>query len=350
MPRAVVCDRIGPYREVLRLAEDAPLIGTLPQGSLKIRVACAGVAFPDLLQVEGKYQIKEEAPFVPVMELAGEVVAIGPGIDAKHVFAVGDRVAGWAAHSANGKLQGALAEEALLMVDQRVWKVPDNVSYEVAVALTRNYPVVHKALVNIAELKAGETLLVLGAAGACGLAAVDLAKALGARVVACASTPQKLEACRAAGADITVDYEEGGTEGFAAALKKVGVHGRIDAVFDPVGGRYAEVAFRAMGKEGRFVVFGFAAGGTDPKSAFPSFPINLLLMRGQKILGSMGRGGPEAMTEMIHMVQQGRLKPAIDKVYKLPDFMQAFDSLSARRAVGKVVIQIGPIQKPTAKL
>lgn len=210
--------------------------------------------------------------------------------------------------------------------------------------MVRNYIVVHRSLVVTTELRKGETLMVLGAAGACGLAAIDLGKALGARVIAAASNATKLAACRAAGADVVIDYEEGGAAGFIAAMRAAKVYGTVNAIFDPVGGRYAEAAFRAMAPGGRHVVFGFAAGGTNPNSAFPNFPINLLLMRGQRIIGAMGRGTPAsdaaAMRDMLGMVESGRLRPVVSRTYPLRDFKQAFDDLSERRAVGKVVISI----------
>merc|ERR1712224_1010947 len=127
--------------------------------------------------------------------------------------------------------------------------------------------------------------------------------------------------------------------GFIAALKESHLHGQISVVFDPVGGRYAEAAFRAMAPGGRYVVFGFAAGGTDPKSAFPRFPINLLLMRGQQILGSMGSSRGEKIAEMFEMVREGRLRPAVtSRTYSLDDFQRAFDDLASRKAIGKVIV------------
>jgi len=337
MPKAVLCDHIGAFSDSLRLGE-APVAGTLPKGTLRVRVACAGLSFPDLLQVEGKYQIKRQPPYVPVEEIAGEVLEVSA--DIAGIWSIGDRVAGWAAKDGNGMLRGGLAEEALLQAAS-CQRVPEGVRYEAAVALARNYDVTYHALHRVARLQRGETLLVLGASGACGMAAIDLAKAAGACVIACASSNEKLEACRLAGADKIIDYESGGKDGFLAAVKAAGVYGSIDVVFDPVGGSYAETAFRALGFGGRFVIFGFAAGGTNPKAAFPNFPINLLLMRGQQILGSQGRAGHEAMQEMLGMVANGTLKPVYDSKYRLDDFRKAFEVLASRKAIGKVVVTIG---------
>jgi len=355
MPRGVLCARIGSYAESLELRE-VPAIESLPPHTLKLRVACAGLAFPDLLQVEGKYQMKLEAPYIPGAEVAGKVVAIGPGADQGSTWQVGDRVAGWSAQL-EGRQRGGLAEEALIYAGNCL-RLPEGVSFETGVALLRNYYVVNHALSTVAKLQQGETLMVLGAAGACGLCAIDLGKALGARVVACASTEEKLQVCRGAGADVVVDYDAGGSEGFLAALRQAEVYRKVDVIFDPVGGRYAETAFRALAALGRFVVFGFAAGGTDPKSAFPNLPLNLLLMRGQQVLGSvaygelLGRGErlpssvvlpKNPLSELLDWAKAGRLKPFVSKTYSLENFAQAFHDLANRRAIGKVIVLVSPL-------
>jgi NADPH2:quinone reductase len=240
---------------------------------------------------------------------------------------------------------GGLSEEALVRAETAL-HIPDFMSDEVVLAMHENYWDVHHAVSTCGKVGDGDTLLVLGASGACGLAAIDLAKALGAKVVACASTAAKLEVCKTAGADELVNYEEGGADQFLATLRSRKLYGNISAVFDPVGGRYAEAAFRAMGRGGRYVVFGFAAGGTDPKSAFPNFPINMLLMKGQQVVGSMGTSRGEKVDEMFAMVKDGRLKPVTGTSYALQDFAQAFKDMSSRKVVGKVIIAVGtPVKR-----
>lgn len=366
MPRAVVCAGNGPYAEVLQL-RDVPAL-EVPARCLKVRVECAGLAFPDLLQVEGKYQSPLRPPYVPVMEVAGRIVAVGADVPASLGWRLGDRVVGFARPGSDGHLRGGLGEEALLGCSGPL-RVPPGVGSGAAVAMLRNYKVTHHALVNVGKVRAGETLLVLGAAGACGLCAIDLGRALGARVVACASSAAKLEACRAAGADVVIDYEEGGPDAFLSQLRGAQLYRKIDVIFDPVGGRYAEAAFRALATLGRFVVFGFASGGTEPRSAFPNIPANLLLMRAQQLLGSItygelverGEVPRESLTDdqlqdptpgLLAMVQEGRLRPFVNRVYALEDFMEAFDDLAQRRAIGKVLVSADPaaVSAPQARL
>jgi NADPH2:quinone reductase len=336
MPRAVICERIGTWSDVLKLT-DISALSPIPADALHVRVTCAGMSFPDLLQVEGKYQQKAEPPFVPVNCIAGVVLAIGADVDSATGWKVGDRVVGSAANGPTGNMCGGLSEEALVRADTAT-RIPEFMTDEVVLAMHENYWDVHHAISTCGKVGVGDTLLVLGASGACGLAAVDLGKALGAKVVACASSAAKLKVCEAAGADHCVNYEEGGADNFLATLRARKFYGHITAVFDPVGGRYAEAAFRAMAREGRYVVFGFAAGGTDPKSAFPNFPMNVLLMKGQQVIGSMGTSRGEKMDEMFRMVKDGLLKPVVGKVYALDDFAQAFEDMSSRKVVGKVVI------------
>eukprot|EP00746_Dinoflagellata_sp_MGD_P138126 gnl/MRDRNA2_/MRDRNA2_71843_c0_seq1.p1 gnl/MRDRNA2_/MRDRNA2_71843_c0~~gnl/MRDRNA2_/MRDRNA2_71843_c0_seq1.p1 ORF type:complete len:347 (+),score=68.75 gnl/MRDRNA2_/MRDRNA2_71843_c0_seq1:75-1115(+) len=345
MPRAVIADRIGHYREVLRLMDTLPVMEPLPEGSIRIRVAAAGMGFPDLLQVAGKYQIKAKPPFVPVDKMAGEILALGPGVD-QTAWPIGARIVGSAASGPGGHMMGGLADEALVDASNSIL-LPDGITAEVALAMHRNYWDTHHGVVTCGKLSEGDTLLVLGASGACGLAAIDLGKAFGAKVIACASTPAKLNVCKESGADIVIDYETGGSEGFLSRLKEAGVYGKVTVVFDPVGERYGETAFRAMARGGRYVVFGFAAGGADPKSAFPNFPINLLLMKGQQLIGSMGNREDDKFkaSDMFKMVKEGRLKPVLGPKYSLDSFMQALDDIANRNVTGKVIISTGTHSK-----
>lgn len=340
----VVATSVGPWRDVLKLVEMPPL-NEPPPGTLHVRMSACGMGFPDLLQVEGKYQQKAKPPFVPVIYCAGHVVTVGSGVDPAS-FKVGDRVVGNAAVDASDHLRGGLAQEALLQA-ATAKRVPDFMSDAVVLSMHENYWDVHHAVSTCGRVGPGDTLLVLGASGACGMAAVDLGKAFGATVVACASTPAKLDACRAAGADQVLNYgEHPDYDAFLGVLRKADLYGKPTVVFDPVGGRYAEAAFRAMARGGRYVVFGFASGGTDPQSAFPTFPANLLLMKGQQLIGSMGSSRGEKIDEMFQMVQDGRLHPAssvtsgASKPYTVHEFERAFSDVATRKAIGKVIITI----------
>ena len=197
MPQAVLAEEIGPWQDVLRVVELPPLPEPPPE-TLAIRVATCGMGFQDMLQIEGKYQDKAEPPFVPINYAVGTVTAVGPGVEG---FSVGDRVVGNAAEDADGHMRGGLAEEALLKA-YATNHVPEFMSDAVVLSMHENYWDVHHAVSVCGEVGPGDTLLVLGASGACGLAAVDLGKALGATVIACASSPEKLEACAAQGADV----------------------------------------------------------------------------------------------------------------------------------------------------
>jgi len=197
-------------------------------------------------------------------------------------------------------------------------------------------------------MKAGERLLVLGASGGVGASAIDLGKALGATVIACASTEEKLEFCKAAGADHLINYEK---DDLRAELKKIKMDGRVDVVYDPVGGRWSEPALRSMGWGGRYLVVGFAAGGEVPKNAIPSLPLNLALLNERQILGVLwgmwkardgNKGNAQNIATMMKMVQEGRLKPVVSRVYPLEgSFREACDDIMGRRVMGKVCVQPG---------
>ena len=344
--KAVIANTIGAWNEVLELTE-IPEIHEIPDEALHVRVHACGMGFPDLLQVEGKYQLEAKPPFVPAGYVTGEIIGLGSAVDGSR-FKIGDRVAGNAIPDLQGHMAGGLAEEALLYPDMAV-HVPDWMDDAVVLAMHDNYWDVHNGLVTCGRVGPDDTLLVLGASGACGMAAVDLGKAHGAHVVACASNPEKLEACLRAGADRVLDYgEEADYDSFIATLKEAELYGKINLVFDPVGGGYGEAAFRAMARAGRYVLFGFASGGTDPKSAFPDFPINLLLMRGQQLLGSMDSSRGEKVDEMFEMVKEGRLHPGSgaqgddSRLYTLDNFLEAFRAIATRKAIGKVVVNIKP--------
>lgn len=342
--KAVIAEQIGTWSEVLKIT-DWPPIEDLPPKALHVQTSACGMGFPDLLQVEGKYQLKAEPPFVPAASVTGKILAIGAEVDPS-AFKVGDRVAGHAVADLSGNMRGGLSEEALLFADLAV-HVPDFINDTVVLSMHDNYWDVHHAISTCGQVGPEDTLLVLGASGACGMAAIDLGKAFGAKVIACASTRSKLDACQRAGADQVLNYgEDASYEDFLAKLKENDLYGKINVVFDPVGGGYGEAAFRAMAPAGRYVLFGFASGGTDPKSAFPNFPINLLLMKGQRIIGSMGSSRGTKITEMFQMVKEGLLKPGAGiqsdsaPTYGLENFLDAFRAIATRQAIGKVVVKV----------
>lgn len=338
---AVIATAVGPWREVLQL-QPSPDVGPATEGFLKVKVLSCGLAFPDVLTVEGKHIMKKEAPFVPASEVSGEVVEVGEGCE-EHGFKVGDRVFGTT-------MDGGLQQFALLPADG-VYALPPSVPVDVGAGFELNYGTTYHGLKDIARLRAGETLLVLGASGGVGMAAIDIGVALGAEVVACASTAAKLAACEAAGATTLVNYTDGS---FKAALKEAGVYGNVDVVYDPVGGAFAEVAMRALGWGGRYVVVGFAAGGATPKDAIPSFPLNLALLNEREILGCFwgawkvrdgNEGNRKNVDEMLALVAAGKLKPLISKTYRLDQYAEAFDAMMTRKVVGKIVIRVGDDSK-----
>ena len=296
------------------------------EGEVRIDVRAAGVNFPDVLLSYGKYQFKPEPPFVPGGEAAGVVSAVGAGVTG---LKVGDRVA---ATMVNGAFAQAVVVNALAAV-----KLPDAVSFETAAATTLTYGTTYHALVDRGGLKPGETLLVLGAAGGVGVAAIQLGKALGAKVIAAASTPQKLQFCRAQGADEGIDY---GTEDLKERVKALTGGDGANVIYDPVGGRYSEPALRAIAWEGRFLVVGFAAGD------IPKMPLNLLLLKGCAVLGVFW--GQFAMREIeknranlarvFAWVAEGKLKPHVDAVLPFARAAEALERLEQRAVQGKLIL------------
>eukprot|EP00854_Cymbomonas_tetramitiformis_P010574 gene10574-12510_t len=249
MPKAVVCTALDSSFQSLELQE-VPELPSLGEDEIAVSVLSCGIAFPDVLKVAGKYQVLSEPPFIPGSEICGIVTRVG---EAVRNIQVGEKVFGILP-------SGGLAEEAVLSAGD-VYKVPPGVDVNVAAGFELNYGTTFHGLKDIAQLQAGETLLVLGASGGVGLAAIDIGKALGATVIACASSGDKLEACRQAGADVCINYVE---EDLRKSLKRVAPMG-INVVYDPVGGKWSEPAIRSLAFGGRFVVVGFASGGDTPK-------------------------------------------------------------------------------------
>lgn len=311
-------------------------------GQVAVAVQACGVNFPDLLVIEDKYQLRPARPFSPGSELAGVVRGIGEGVTAP---GVGDRV------SASLPF-GAMAEVAIVAAD-RCTVLPDAMSIEEAAALQVTYGTVFHALVGCAGMRPGETLLVLGAGGGVGLAAVELGKALGARVVAAASSHDKLEAARAAGADALVHYP-GAFEGvaqaraFTEAVRAASGGEGVNVVIDPVGGAYAEPAFRAIAAQGRYLVVGFAAG-------IPAIPLNLVLLKAAQIIGVfwgayMARdpqSGARDMKALLDLYQAGKIRPRISERYALEEGGRAIARLGARGVTGKIVVTVSSSENRT---
>ncbi|HET7728905.1 MAG TPA: NADPH:quinone oxidoreductase family protein [Usitatibacter sp.] len=305
--------------------EDVPSPEPGP-GQVRIDVEAAAVNFPDVLMLEGKYQFKPALPFAPGCELSGVVSAVGPGTEG---FAPGDRVLAVVRH-------GAFAEEALADVE-RVVRIPDPVAFDRAAAFMFTYGTSYHALKDRAALQPGETLLVLGAAGGVGLAAVELGKRMGARVIAAASTAEKLEACRARGADDTIRY---GAEDLRERVKDLTGGRGVDVVCDPVGGPYTEPAVRSLAWRGRLLVVGFAHG------EIPRVPLNLALLKGASIVGvfwgDFTRREPELnranMAQLVGWLARGELDPYIGSRHALRDGARALAEVRERRARGKVLV------------
>jgi NADPH2:quinone reductase len=323
--KALVCKEYGPL-EALRVEDvPAPLAGP---GQLVIDVAAASVNFPDALLVQGKYQAKPPLPFIPGAELAGTIAAVGEGVDPSRVGTPVLAVSG----------RGAFAEQVVVKADAAL-PLDDAIDVPTAAALPMTYGTAYHALLDRAQLQPGETLLVLGAGGGVGLAAIELGKILGATVIAAASSQEKLDAAASRGATHLINY---GTEDLRARLKDLTGDRGVDVVCDPVGGAYAEPALRATGWRGRYLVIGFAAGD------IPRIPLNLTLLKGSAVVGVfwgefMRREPQRAATELVQLVEwlrDGRLHPLITARYPLENAAAALAAVYERKVTGKLLITI----------
>ena len=295
-------------------------------GQALVSVKAASLNFPDILIVQNKYQFKPTLPFVPGSEFAGVVEAVGPGVS--HVRP-GDRVATVAG-------TGGFGSHALVPAEKLV-PLPDGMSFEHGAAFLMTYGTTQHALLDRGALQPGETVLVLGAAGGVGTAAVQIAKAAGARVIAAASSDEKCQLCRDIGADDTINYS---TENLREALKaKTGGKGP-DLVYDPVGGDLAEPVFRSIAWRGRYLVVGFAGGG------IPALPLNLMLLKGASVVGvfwgDFVRREPQAFARDIEQLSQwyaeGKVRPVMDQTLPIADLMAAYARMAARQVIGKLVL------------
>lgn len=324
--KAVICNEFAPRAE-LRIEEvPEPSAGA---GQVVVRVEACGINFFDGLMVEGKYQTKPERPFSPGSEVAGVVTSIGAGVTG---LTVGMRVLAYAGI-------GGYAEQ--VAVDAwRVFPIPAEMSFVEAAGFLITYATSHHALKDRGQIRPGETLLVLGAAGGVGLTAVELGKQMGARVIAAASSEERLALCRAHGADETINYS---TEDLRQRLKDLTNGQGVDVVYDPVGGSLSETAVRGLALFGRHLVIGFAAGD------IPKIALNLLLLKQSALIGvfwgAFARSAPEKnaenIAELMDWFAQGKLKPHISAKYPIERFAEALDVVMERAVKGKVVLVTG---------
>ncbi|HJO97312.1 MAG TPA: NADPH:quinone oxidoreductase family protein [Rhodospirillales bacterium] len=324
--RAVICEKWGGPGD-LKVADVAPPV--LVEGCVRIRVMAAGVNFADTLMIAGHYQLKPPFPFSPGLEVAGEVTECAPGVTRARV---GDRVLAFTGH-------GGFAQEAVT-AEANVYPLPDAMDFVTAAAFPVVYFTSHFGLANLVRLNPGETLLVLGAAGGVGLAAVEIAKHLGATVIACAGGPEKLAVARDHGADHVVDYRNENIREQAKAL--TGGAG-VDAVFDPVGGDAFTAALRGTRPGGRILIVGFASG------TIPQIPANILLVKNVTVIGySLGghrKRDPEladrSLGELYDWWSEGALKPLISRTVALENAAEALQALAGRKSTGKIVLTVG---------
>jgi NADPH2:quinone reductase len=323
--KAVLCKQFGPPDSLAIEELASPRAGP---GEAVIAVKAASLNFPDVLIIQNKYQFKPPLPFSPGSELAGIVKEVGAGVER---FRPGDKVMAFTTY-------GAFAEEVKTEAT-RLLPVPQGMSFVEAAAFTLTYATTDHALRDRGALAPGETLLVLGAAGGVGLAAIEIGKALGARVIAAASSEEKLAVCRGHGADATLDYAAGDLREQLKAL--TGGRGP-DVIYDPVGGPYSEPAFRSIAWRGRHLVVGFAAG------EIPKLPLNLALLKGAAVVGvfwgDFTRREParfgESMRQLGKWYAEGKLKPHVDQTMPLERAREALNLMAGRRVKGKLVLTV----------
>lgn len=304
------------------------------KGEILIRVRAAGVNFPDTLIIRDLYQVKPPRPFAPGGEIAGDIKALGDGVEG---FAVGDRVLALSSH---GGFVSHIAIDA-----RRAIKIPDTMPYDEAACFVLTYGTSYHALKNRAAIKPGESLLVLGAAGGVGAAAVELGKAMGATVIAAVSSPEKAQFCRDLGADTTLVYprelDRDAQKTLSGQIREVAGPDGVNVVYDAVGGAYAEPCIRSMAWDGRFLVIGFPAG-------IPTIALNLTLLKGCQIVGVFWGawvardpvGHAENMRELFQMYAEGKIKPRISASFPLERAADALRMLEERKVMGKVVLHI----------
>src|SRR3989440_187425 len=321
--KAVLCKQYGPPETLVVEELPAPRAGP---GEAVVSVKAASVNFPDVLTIQNKYQFKPPLPFSPGSELAGVVKEVGAGVSSVRP---GDRVMAFTTY-------GAFAEEVKTEASRLV-PMPQKMDFSTGAAFLLTYGTSDHALRDRAELKSGETLLVLGAAGGVGLAAIEIGAALGARVIACASSEDKLAVCREHGAQATINYA---AEDLRERVKALTEGRGVDVVYDPVGGAYTEPAFRSLAWRGRLLVVGFAAG------EIPKLPLNLPLLKGAALIGvfwgDFTRREPRAFADTIAQLgrwySEGKLRPHVSQTLPLERAAEAIKLLASRQAKGKIVL------------
>ena len=319
--KAIVCNNFGPIRDIQYKEVDEP---NLNEDSILIKVNSVGVNFPDGLLVQGKYQLKPETPFIPGMEVAGEVIGLG---SKETDFAVGDRIA------ALSQLNG-YAEKAVVKTSS-TFKIPENMSYDDACALLCAYGTSHYALKQRGKLEKGETLVVLGASGSTGIAAIQIGKIIGAKVIAVASNSKKQKIAKENGADLSIGYDN-----LKEKLKEISGGKGIDVIFDPVGGDTFDTIARTMARKGRLLVIGFASG------SIPKLAVNLALVKEFSVVGvfwgAFTRAEPDEyklnMIELFDWYQKGFLKPLIEESHPLSKAAAVLEKILARGAKGKIIL------------
>ncbi|MEJ2601738.1 MAG: NADPH:quinone oxidoreductase family protein [Gammaproteobacteria bacterium] len=323
--KAALCKEYGPPRSLVVEEVEAPEPG---RGEVKLRVHACGVNFPDILMMAGKYQSRPDMPFSPGGEVSGEIITVGEGVEG---LATGQRVLGMAGH-------GGMAEEICLPA-AAVVPIPDNMDYETAAGFILTYGTSYHALKQRARLQEGETLLVLGAAGGVGLAAVELGRLMGARVIAAASSREKLDLAGEYGATDFVNYTE---ENLKDRVKELTGGRGVDVIYDPVGGELFDQCMRSIAWKGRVLVIGFASG------EIPKVPVNLALLKGCEIVGvfwgAFTQREPEVhrenTRELLEFATSGKLKPHISATFPLEQAGEALAVLAERKALGKVIVRI----------
>ena len=324
--KAVVCRQYGPPDSLVVEELPSPKAGA---GEVVVAVKAASVNFPDVLIIQNKYQFKPPLPFSPGSEFAGVVKEVGAGVQA---VKPGDKVIAFSTY-------GAFAEEVKIEAS-RLLALPEKMDYLSGAAFLLAYGTSDHALRDRGALRAGETLLVLGAAGGVGLAAIEIGKALGAQVIACASSEEKLEVCRAHGADATINYA---AEDLRERIQAITGKSGVDVVYDPVGGPYSEPAFRSIAWRGRLLVVGFAAG------EIPRLPLNLALLKGASVVGvfwgDFARREPKQFAASVRQLgswfHEGRLRPHVSRTFPLEQAGEALKLLAARQVKGKIVLKVG---------
>lgn len=323
--KAIRCKTYGPpsslvLEEVDTLSPNA--------NEVVVQVKACGINYPDTLIIQGLYQFKPELPFTPGSDFAGIIKSVGEGVE--HL-AIGDAVFGFVTF-------GALAEEVVVQANA-CFRKPDTMDFPIAASFMIAYGTSYHALKDRAKLQEGETLLVLGASGGVGLAAVELGKLMGANVIAAASTYDKLALCKDYGADQTINYSKADLK---LAIKDLTKGKGVDVIYDPVGGDYTEAAFRGMAWEGRYLVVGFAAGN------IPKIPLNLPLLKGASLMGvfwgTFAMKDPKANMEnamtLMKWFGEGKLRPHIHKIYHLEDTSKALQEMMDRKVKGKIVVKM----------